>query len=167
VQAAVLRVYDFSRVGTLCDIGGGDGTFLAFLLQAHESLRGMLFERPQLIEQARRRLAEEGVLARCQTVAGDFFTFVPHGGDTYILEWTLCEHDDERALTILKNCRRAMLPHATLLIMEAVASTSRVHAAGRERTEGEFSVLVRKAGLMLNRVIPACKEASVIEVVRV
>jgi hypothetical protein len=40
VQAAVLEAYDFSSVGTLVDVGGGDGTFLAFLLQAYPALRG-------------------------------------------------------------------------------------------------------------------------------
>lgn len=170
VQAAILHSYNFSRIGTLCDIGGGDGTFLAFLLQAHESLRGVLFERPPILEQARWRLTVEGVTKRCRTIAGDFFEKIPAGADLYTIKWVLRDYGDAQVVKIFENCRYAMLPNAKLLIIETVAplrdpdrSTS---LTSRERTEGEFRSLVRKAGLRVRRIIPACEAASVIEVGR-
>lgn len=179
VQAAILDTYDFSRAGTLCDIGGGDGTFLAFLLQAYESLRGMLVERPQMLEHARWRLAVEGVTKRCRAIAGNFFEEIPAGADLYTLKWVLRDYEDEQAVRILENCRQAMLPHAKLLIIEAIMSPSDtssfpklqdlgrlVSFERRKRTEAEFRSLLRKSGLRVRRIIPACAEASIIEVVR-
>lgn len=179
VQAAILHAYNFSRVGMLCDIGGGDGTFLAFLLQAHGALRGMLLERPQMLEHARWRLAVEGVTKRCRTIAGNFFEKIPPGADLYTLKWVLRDYGDAQTIKILENCRHVMLPNAKLLIIEAVApigdtSSFREYqdadrftsSTGRERTEGEFRSLVRKAGLRVRRIIPACEAASIIEVGR-
>jgi hypothetical protein len=179
VQAAVLRAYDFSRVGTICDIGGGDGTFLAFLLQAHESLRGILLDRPRMIEHARRRLSAEGVAKRCRVIAGDFFTSMPGGGDVYTLKWILRDYGDEQARLILENCYRTMSPHTKLLLIEAVVPPGNIPSfhklqdlgrlvafEGRERTEAEFRSLLRKAGLRLKQILPACAEASIIEAVR-
>jgi hypothetical protein len=179
VQAAILRSYNFSRVEILCDIGGGDGTFLAFLLQAHESLRGVLFERPSILEQARWRLAVEGVTKRCRTIAGNFFEEIPGGVDLYTLKWVLRDYRDDQAIKILENCRHAMLPNARLLIIEAVAPSSNissflkfqdlsrfVSSERRERTEAEFRSLVRKAGLRVRRIIPTCEGVSIVEVGR-
>lgn len=179
VQAAILHSYNFSRIGTLCDLGGGDGTFLVFILQAHESLRGILFERPPMLEQARWRLTVEGVTKRCRTIAGNFFEKIPVGADLYTLKWVLRDYEDAQAIKILENCRYAMLPNARLLIIEAVAplrdpsSFHKLHdpdrstsPTGRERTEGEFRSLVRKAGLRMRRIIPACEVVSIIEVGR-
>ena len=53
-------------------------------------------------------------------VAGDFFEAVPSGGDVYILSWIIHDWDDDRSITILKNCRRAMADDARLLMVEQV-----------------------------------------------
>jgi hypothetical protein len=179
VQAAVLRAYNFSRVGTLCDIGGGDGTFLAFLLQAHDSLQGVLVERPHILKHARWRLAVEGVSKRCRTIEGDFFEEIPGGADLYTLKWILRDYEDEQAVKILETCRQALAPHAKLLLIEAVMPPSGVSpllklpnshcfasCERRKRRETEFRALLRESGLRVRRIIPACEEASIIEVMR-
>lgn len=50
--AAILEAYDFSRFGSVLDVGGGTGTLLAAILQKHSALRGMLFDLPHVIERA-------------------------------------------------------------------------------------------------------------------
>jgi hypothetical protein len=45
---AVVEAYDFSGIGTLVDVGGGHGTLLATILKRHPSMKGVLFERPQV-----------------------------------------------------------------------------------------------------------------------
>ena len=70
----------------------------------------MLFDRPAVIEGTRERLHAEGVIDRCTCIAGDFFDSVPEGGDAYVLKDIVHDWDDDRAMAILRNCRRVMAP---------------------------------------------------------
>jgi len=48
-RAEALRaVRDLSRVGTVVDVGGGQGRLLAGLLEAAPGLSGFLFDRPEV-----------------------------------------------------------------------------------------------------------------------
>ena len=46
VVEAVVRSYDFSGIGVLADVGGGEGSLLTASLAANPSLRGVLFDLP-------------------------------------------------------------------------------------------------------------------------
>ncbi len=61
---AVLEAHDFSVYGTVADIGGGRGTFLATLLEAYPNMKGALFDMPQVVEQAGAILEAAGLAAR-------------------------------------------------------------------------------------------------------
>ena len=178
--AAIAAAYDFSGLGTLVDVGGGNGALLIGILGAHPRLRGVVFDRPEPAERAKKRLAETGLESRCQVVAGDFFASVPSGGDAYILKHVIHDWDDERAAAILRNCRRAMKPSARLLIAEGVyppridrslesrgAAANDVNmlvvAGGRQRTEAEFRSLYQGAGFELTRIIGTPARLSLIE----
>lgn len=108
------------------------------------------------------------------------FDSVPGGADAYLLSRVLHDWADERAVTILTNCRRAMATGSTLLVIErllpdkvdrSAASeavtvsdlTMMVMNGGRERTEVEFRALFEAAGLRHERTIATRGEYSVIE----
>jgi hypothetical protein len=114
----VLDAYDFSGVTSVCDVGGGTGAIMGDLLAAHSSLRGVVFDLPELGEPARAALAARGVGDRCEFVAGDFFTAVPEGHDLYTMFAIVHDWDDERCTAILRNIRRAMAPEARVLVTE-------------------------------------------------
>jgi len=118
--AAVVTHYRFPERGTVVDVGGGDGTLLAAILRAYPHLRGVLFDVPHVVAQAEAVLAAAGVADRCARVGGDFFADVPPGGDRYLLATVLHDWGDDRAADILRTCRRAMTPGATLLVIERV-----------------------------------------------
>ena len=46
VAQAIATAYDFSRFGTIVDVGGGQGVLLAAILQANPGVRGILFDVP-------------------------------------------------------------------------------------------------------------------------
>lgn len=46
VAGAVASTYDFGKVETVIDIGGGTGALLAGILLAHPHLRGAVFDLP-------------------------------------------------------------------------------------------------------------------------
>jgi O-methyltransferase domain len=58
-QAAigVAAAYDFSPFATIVDVGGGAGALLAGILIANPALRGVLFDRPDVVERASSEIA--------------------------------------------------------------------------------------------------------------
>jgi hypothetical protein len=164
---AVADAYNFAGLRTIVDVGG--------ILQANPQARGVLFDRPT-VAAAGGLLASMGVADRCEVVAGDFFEAVPGGGDAYLLSFIIHDWDDDRSVTILKNCRRAMADDARLLLIEQVVPPSNqpslsklydlhmlVLAGGRERREDEYRSLLAAADFQLERVIPTEGPRSVLE----
>lgn len=174
--APALAQYDFDGLGTIVDVGGGQGALLAAVLKANPAAQGVLYDQPEVVRGARTYLEAQGVADRCRRVGGSFFEAVPEGGDAYLLKAILHDWDDPRALTILRNCRRAMAPQSRLLIFETVLPPGNepslgkigdvvmmVMTGGRERTEGEFRRLLEEAGLEMTRVVPTTTLTSIIE----
>lgn len=159
---AVLDAYDFGRFEHVVDVGGGDGIFLAKILERHPGIRGTLFDQPHVI--ARSGTPDPQIANRRQLVAGDFFKSVPEGGDAYLLKWILHDWSDTASVEILKSCRRAMTRESRLLVAEYVLDTENssdaalmdltmmVMNGGRERTRKEFSSIFAAAGLRLDSV---------------
>jgi hypothetical protein len=111
-------------------------------------------------------------------MGGDFFESIPARGDAYLLSHVIHDWDEERALTILRNCREAMGSGGRLLLVEMVIPPGgEPHpgkmldvmmlslTGGMERTEAEYSELLQRAGLRLTRVIPTQTPVSIIEAV--
>jgi hypothetical protein len=176
VARAVAAAYDFSPFGTVVDVGGGRGALALGLLEAYPHLRGIVFDQPAVAAGARQAIEAAGLADRCEAVGGDFFVAVPEGGDAYLLKFVLHDWDDERCLTILRTCRRAMTARARLLVVELLIPPGDgpsfaksqdvnmlVNPGGRERTEAEYRALFAAAGLELTRIIPAQGELHLIE----
>jgi hypothetical protein len=180
VGIAVAAAYDFTPFRTLVDVGGGNGALLISILKANPHLRGIVFDQPHAAERARAQIAESGLAERCDAVGGDFFEEAPRGGDAYVLKHVIHDWNDERAVTILRNCHRAMGENGALLIVEGIyppridqSLASRgaaandvnmlVNTGGRQRSEAEFRALYDAAGFELLRIVPTQARVSVIE----
>jgi predicted O-methyltransferase YrrM len=177
VADAVVAAYDFAPFGTVVDVGGGYGTILAAVLRGAPAARGVLFDQPHVVADARALLTAAGVAERCTCVGGDFFAAVP-SGDAYILSQILHDWDDERCTAILAQCRRAMPEHGKLLVVELVLPPGAepsfgkwldLHmlavTGGRERTADEFDRLFRAAAFALERVLPTPAGPSIVEAI--
>src|SRR5262249_653417 len=153
-SSAILNAYDFSGIGVVADIGGGNGSQMTEILKKHQRMKGILFDLPHVIECAKERMHASGLLDRCQLVSGSFFDTVPPGGDVYILRHIIHDWDEEKCLTILGNCHRAMLPKSKLLVIESVIPPGNepfhgkfldlvmlLIPGGKERTENEYRSL--------------------------
>ena len=172
---AVIEAYDFSKCGTVVDVGGGNGAFLSGMLASCEQVSGVLFDQKSAIEAAKASCG--GSLPRCEFVAGDFFEAVPSGGDTYVLKRTLYNWSDEEVVQILKNCRKAMKSETRLLIIEPLIGPPNEQCtghlsdmnfllmSGRVRTEEEYSNLLRQTGFRLQKNVPTESDDSILEAV--
>jgi hypothetical protein len=172
--ADVVAAYEFAGLRDVVDVGGGSGVLLEAILRATPGLRGVLVDRPEAVEKARRRLTAAGLDARYECVVGDFFDSVPPGADAYLLSRVIHDWDDADAQRVLTNCREAMPVDARLLLVEAIVP-ERAHdgpeavrmdihmlmlLGARERTEAQFRRLLADAGFELVRVVPTASPAS-------
>jgi hypothetical protein len=175
--SAVVNAYDFSSFRNVVDVGGGNGSQLACLLQHYPSLKGILFDLPAVVERARALFGSAGLSSRCRFVGGDFFSAVPAGGDAYLLRHVIHDWDDERAAAVLRTCREAMGSQSRLLVVETVIQPGNeacfgkwldlmmLLAGGRERTEEQYRRLFSEAGFELTSIVPTAQEVSVLEAV--
>jgi hypothetical protein len=148
------------------DVGGGNGALLAAPLR-FPAMRGVLLDQPHVVANAVAVLERAGVADRCEIVGGSFFDEVPTGGEAYTLKSIIRDYGDERAVAILRICRRTMAPDATLLLIERIVGSPNedprtkfsdlkmlVAPAGRERTLHEWDTLVTRAGFRLTTATP-------------
>ena len=151
-KAARLSKVEWHAGETVVDVGGGNGTLLFEVLGERPEVHGIVFDLPE----TDRDDASFG--DNVEFVAGSFFDRVPPG-DAYVLSGILHDWDDERATAILRTIRSAARPGARLLVAENVIQPGNdrngakwldllmlVLAGGRERTEGEWRVLLEGAG---------------------
>ena len=178
VMPAVLKAYDFRGVGTLVDVAGGHGHVLTSVLRDYPQMRGVLFDLEHVIAGSGPLLAASGVQNRVRAEPGDFFKAVPAGGDAYIMKHIIHDWDDERAVTILSNIRKALdgKPQGRVILLEAVLAADNapdfaklldlemmLFPGGRERTAKEFGELFDRAGFTLTTVVPTESMLSVVE----
>lgn len=174
-DAPIAQAYSFPERARVVDVGGGQGGFLAEVLRTDESLRGVLFDRPEVV-QAPRLLESAGVLDRCELVGGDFFAALPSDGDVYVLKRVLHDWDDDTCVELLTRCRKAMAPTGRVLVVDAVIPPGNdPHPAkivdlvmmgilaGRERTEAELAGLFTASGFRLTKVTPTHSMLAIVE----
>lgn len=173
---ALLDAYDFGRFSMVVDVGGGNGSFMAALLERHPQVRGTVFDQPHVVAGARDVLEAAGVHERCEVVGGNFFESVPAGADAYVLKAVLHDWEDGECLQILEQVRRACRPRSKLLVLEWVVGPPNgdprskfsdlnmlVMPGGRERTEPEWRVLFDDGGFRLREIFTGGLGQSVIE----
>lgn len=145
----VLAAVDWSRFGTVVDVGGGTGALLTAIVASHPGVHGVLFDRAEVVA------GVEGL----DVVAGDFFKSVPEGGDAYVLKHISHDWGDEEFARILASIRRAAAVGSVVLVVDRDVGGPNddleakladlnmlVLPGGRERTEGELAALLEAAG---------------------
>jgi len=165
---AVTAAYNWSRFPVIADIGGGIGSQLVDILDAHPACRGIVFDLPETVAQA---ITHE----RVERVGGSFFESVPSGADAYILRSVIHDWADPEAVAILKTVRAAAKQDARVILIELILPDTPeyayskwldlhmlVLAAGQERTASEYRQLLETAGFELEQIVPTPAQMSLI-----
>ena len=173
---AVLEAYDFAGISTLADIGCGNGGVMLATLKRYPSLRGLFFDRPDVIERTGASIGAAGLAGRCELVSGSFLESVPRGPDAYFMRHIIHDWSDDPALRILQNIRQAIPPAGRLLIVEMIVPggnapslaksfdvTMMLLPDGLERTEEEYRELLRAGGFEVSGITPTLSPVAVIE----
>lgn len=173
VLFSCLKAFDFSKFKLVYDIGGGTGHFLTALLKKYPHMKGVLYELPEVISEAKKPIV---YFERCSLIAGDFFKAVPQDGNAYVLKSVLHDWTDKAALKILENCHKAMSNQAVLIIIEPIITLPNhkelskvmdiytMMATGvKERTLTEFQKLLDQSGFVIESITPTDTEFYIIE----
>lgn len=174
--AAMLDAYELSDIGTVMDVGGGNGSLLTAMLRRYPSMQGVLFDLPHVAERAVQNIEAVGLGDRCRTLVGSFFDALPEGADAIVLRHIVHDWSDEDAVRILANCARALAPGGRVLVVEMLVPEDNepslaklfdlsmmVLLEGVERMEAEFRSLFEAAGLTLAGITPTDSPSYVIE----
>jgi len=175
--AGVLNSYDFSGFRTIADIGGGRGHLLEAILKAAPQARGVLFDQPHVTAAARAAGMES---ERLRMSPGSFFEDPLPSADCYLIMQVIHDWSDKEAARILAAIRKAAAAGAKLLLIECIVSEDSKPSwpkmldlqmlallGGKERTEKEYSQLLRVAGFRLDRVIDVGMSTAILESVAV
>lgn len=180
VASALALAVDWSGMSLVVDVGGGYGELIAAILLEHSCVRGIVFDLAHATDAGDSRLAAAGVEDRCTRVTGSFFDAIPGAADAYLLKSVLHDWNDDPAVRILRNCRRAMAPHARLFVIERIAPehfsasprdqgvarsdlNMLVGTGGRERTQTQYRELLDAAELRITRSLSLGEPYHVIE----
>jgi O-methyltransferase domain len=140
-------------------------------------LRGVLADVPHVLKRAEQRGFLSADLSRRTTLQNcDFFKEIPAECRAYLMKSVIHDWDDDRALQILRNCRRVVPANGALLLVElGLAAPNEppngklidlvmlVLTGGKERTTEEYAALLQNAGFRLKRVVPTGTDFVIIE----
>ncbi|WP_233159789.1 methyltransferase [Pseudonocardia sp. MH-G8] len=173
--AGMFEGYRLPAGEVVADIGGASGSVLVQLLENEPDRRGIVFDVPEVVPDARRHLEMKGFTDRVEVVAGDFFESVPRA-DVYVLSYILHDWDDDKCRRILGSIEAAAMPGARLVVVEgivpggdephftkAIDLVMLAMLGGKERSVDEFAQLLSSAGFTLDRIVATPSPFSFIE----
>ncbi len=152
---AVIAAFDLSRFASFVDLGGATGHLALAARDRYPHMKATLFDLPSVIE-----VAKEYARDRVSLIEGDFFIDPLPAGDLYAVGRILHDWTEAKIVALLERIYKALPEGGGLLIAEKLLKEDRsgaiathmqslnmlVCTEGRERTLGEYSVLLRGAG---------------------
>ena len=122
----VIQAVQPLRFRHLLDIGGASGTWTIAFLRACPSAQATLFDLPQVIPMARRRLVAAGLDQRVKLVAGDFATdALPPGADLAWVSAIMHQNSRIQNRTLFTAIFAALAPDGRIAIRDILMEEDR------------------------------------------
>jgi acetylserotonin N-methyltransferase len=156
----VVAAGDLGRFRRLVDLGGATGHLAIAACERYPDLHAVVFDLPDVLPLAREIVDLSPAAPRIELVGGDFFSNPLPEGDVFALGRILHDWAEEKILTLLRRIHDR-LPHGgAVLIAEKLLLDDKsgprwaqmqdlnmlTCTEGRERTLGEYEVLLRRVG---------------------
>ena len=156
----IVTAFDLSRFKQLVDLGGATGHLSIAACKAYPTLRATVLDLPPVEQFAREHITQSEFRDRLDFVKGDFFVDDLPKADLYILGRILHDWDDPKIDILLRKILLSLPRQGALLVTETLVDDDRngpvytlmqdlnmlVCTDGHERTEAEYSALLRGAG---------------------
>ncbi len=114
------------QVRKFLDIGGASGTYTLAFLKHSPQLKATLFDRPPVVELARKRISQAGFLERVTLVGGDFYQDpLPAGHDLAFLSAIIHQNSPEENRALYRKILEALVPGGRLVIRDHILSEDR------------------------------------------
>ena len=161
VAEQVLDTFSFEDCKSLIDIGGGSGAFAKAVASRWPDLAITVADLPPVADIARQSMLDDGLERRIDVVGVDATRGdIPGTYDVVSLVRIIHDHDDDRALKILKTARGALSEGGCLLLAEPMAARNLAGVlndayfqvyllamgSGRPRRAKELKNLLKEAG---------------------
>lgn len=170
---AYLDDFNWDTFDRLIDVGGSKGSKTLAILKACPGLNAVVFDRPQIIEEAKSLYSKQlpvGLRSRIDFQGGDLYESLPMArsdNDLYLFFAIFHGLSDDQSTTVLGNLKTAMgnrQPYA--LIADTVVEDMQCNASvaafdmqmligtkGRERTRQEWENLVENSGFKIVEIL--------------
>ncbi len=110
----------------LLDVGGAMGTYTLAFLEAAPGMRATIFDRPDVIELARKHLGDAGMLGRVRLASGDFYADeLPGGHDLALLSAIIHQNGPDQNVALFSRVFRALIPGGRIVIRDHVMTPDR------------------------------------------
>jgi len=112
----------------LLDIGGASGTWTIAFLRAAPEAKATLFDLPEVMPLAQRRIAEAGLSERVTFVAGDYFEDeLPGGADFAWLSGVAHQNSRKQNRALFAKIHTALQANGVLVVRDVVMDESRTY----------------------------------------
>lgn len=173
VYGDLLNVFDFSEYDTVAEIGGGHGDFLQIILGLGLKTRGVLYDLPIVVAEAKMRW-RPALADRCSFIGVQLLDKLKMRADLCLISQVMQAWSDEQLGGLLANCldvsRRLVLvdqlldsPGDEQSYIASMFQNLNLLPSSR-RTGCAYSDLLDGAGYQLRRIVPAGR-LSLIEAV--
>lgn len=141
--AALSQTFDFAPHRRLLDVGGGTGSWSIVAAKAHPHLKATVFERPEVVDIARERVAAAGLASRIDVVAGDAMDgALPPGYDVFLLANLIHYWSPEGNRALLQRVRSTAEANSRLLLADFWTNPTHAEPLHAALMAGEFAVHV-------------------------
>lgn len=177
VAPHLARAVNLSTAKCVLDVGGGTGLYSIALLQQHKHLRGIVFDRPEVLKIAAEFAAKYGVGDRLSLIPGDMFADeLPTGADVILLSNILHDWDEPQCAELVARCAKALPASGRLLIHDVFLNDDlagplpiALYSAalftlteGRAYAAAEYRAWLSAAGLQVEAVQPTLIHCGVL-----
>lgn len=127
----VSRLIRYVNPGTarnLIDVGGASGSYTIGFLQAVPGMKATLFDLPDVVAMARKRITEEGLIDRVTLVGGDYNReSLPGGHDLAFLSAIIHQNSYDQNVSLFKKVYEALDAGGRIILRD--------YAMNRDRTK--------------------------------
>jgi predicted O-methyltransferase YrrM len=176
VAPYLARATSLEGARTIVDVGGGSGIYAYALLKANPGLRGLIFDRPEVLKVARECATEWGVSDRVEYVAGNLLEDDYPQADAVLLSNTLHDWDVPDCRRILERAADCVPEGGRVLVHDVFLNDAldgplpvALYSAllftlseGRAYSVAEYREWMEEAGLVVQGVRPTAIHCGVL-----